>query len=196
MLKRSNVSKWLFCVAMFVMLASCSSTRNIPYYQKIMDSEGYEYIEFRCRVAILDFIENIRSAYNRKDIDMLAKVYSNNALIYNPEKQTTQTKKKYIKYLRSVFEKNANINVNFDNIKVVCSPKFPNIYGIRLFQGWNTTNYSDVGCLFLMIDFKDGKNMQILQRTWQPENLKGEPLSEEEKFKLGDFDILTNNYTD
>ena len=41
----------------------------------------------------------------------------------------------------------------------------------------------------MIIDFKDGKNMQVVQQTWQPDKLNGEPLSEEEKFKLGDFDI-------
>jgi hypothetical protein len=180
-------------------------------YKAIMESEDNEVTDLRYRQAILNFVENFRTAYNRKDIDLLAKVYSDDALIITGKvvKQTksaenvlsgyglskekieyqVQTKKEYINKLRGIFKNNAKINVLFDNIEVVRHPKYDDIYGVRLKQGWNTTNYSDVGFLFLMIDFKDGENMQIHVRTWQPEKLDGKQLREDEIFKLGDFDI-------
>jgi len=160
-------------------------------YKAVMESEGNAVTDLRRRQAILNFVENFRTAYNRKDIDLLAKVYSDDALIITGKvvKQTrsaenilgnygfskekieyqVQTKKEYLNKLRSVFNNNAKINVVFDNIEVITHPKYDEIYGVKLKQGFNTTNYSDVGILFLMIDFKDGENMQIHVRVWQPE---------------------------
>jgi hypothetical protein len=187
---------------------------DIHNYRAIMESEGNEVTDLRRRELILNFVENFRTAYNRKDIDLLAKVYSDDALIITGKviKQTkstdnvlgnygfskekieyqVSTKKEYINKLRSIFKNNAKINILFDNIEVVRHPKYDDIYGVRLKQGWNTTNYSDVGFLFLMIDFKDGENMQINVRTWQPEEVNGKQLQEDEIFKLGDFDTRDN----
>ncbi|MDR0872851.1 MAG: nuclear transport factor 2 family protein [Prevotellaceae bacterium] len=184
---------------------------DIHHYKAIMEGEGNEVSDLRHRQAILNFVENFRTSYNRKDIDLLAKVYSDDALIITGKvvKQTksvenmlgnygfskekieyqVSTKKEYINKLRSVFKNNAKINVLFDNIEVVRHPKFDDIYGVMLKQGWNTTNYSDVGYLFLMIDFKDGENMQIHVRTWQPDKVNGQQLPDDEIFKLGDFEI-------
>ena len=187
---------------------------DYQYYQEIMNSEGNEVTDLRRRQAILNFVENFRLAYNRKNIDLLSKVFSDDALIITgkvvkqaPTKATdkglanygfskekieyqVRTKKEYINGLRSVFQNNARINVIFDDIEVSRHPKFDEIYGVTLKQGWNTTNYSDVGYLFLMIDFKDGENMLIHVRTWHPEKLNGKQLPAEEIFTLGDFDII------
>jgi hypothetical protein len=182
---------------------------DIHDYNAVMESEGNEVSDLRRRQSILNFVENFRTAYNRKDIDLLAKVYSDDALIITGKviKQTksvenvlgnygfsqdkieyqVQTKKEYINKLRNIFKNNARINVLFENIEVVRHPKFDDIYGVRLKQGWNTSNYSDVGFLFLMIDFKDGENMTIHVRTWQPEKVNERQLQEDEIFKLGDF---------
>jgi hypothetical protein len=176
-----------------------------------MMSEDIDIADDNHRRQILAFVESFRTAYNRKDIDLLAKVYSDDALIITGKvvKQTksvenvmedagifkekieyqTSTKKKYINYLHSIFKKNEKINVTFDKIQVVHSAECPDIYGVRLLQGWNTSNYSDTGFLFLMIDFRDGENMQVVVRTWQSGKEDGEALSEDEIFKLGDFDI-------
>jgi uncharacterized protein YnzC (UPF0291/DUF896 family) len=184
---------------------------ELHQYQAIMNGEGNEVTDLRRRQAILNFVENFRTAYNRKDIDLLAKVYSDDALIITGKvvKQTkttdnalatsglsqekieyqVKTKKEYISALRNVFKNNARINVVFDNIEVSRHPKYDEIYGVTLKQGWNTTNYSDIGYLFLMIDFKDGENMEIHVRTWQPDKLNGKPLPEDDIFNLGDFTV-------
>jgi len=191
MLNRNNILKWLLYTT-FVMYASCSSVHNTTsdrYYKEIMNSEGSERVDLSRSQAILNFVEIFRTAYNRKDVDLLAKVFSDDALISNFEKGAKQTKKKYIKYLHSVFERDANINVKLENIEIVRHPKFPDIYGVRFRQVWNTTTYSNVGFVFLIVDFKDGENIQILQHTWQPEKLNGEPLTKEGKFKSGNFDV-------
>ena len=58
-----------------------------------------------------------------------------------------------------------------------------------MMQGWNTTNYSDVGYLLLVIDFADDDKPLIHVRTWQPEKVGARTLSEDEKFKLEMFNL-------
>jgi len=166
-------------------------TLDIHNYTEILKSENNEVTDLRRRQAILNFVENFRTAYNRKDIELIDQMYSKDALIitgrvvkqvksadnplgsygFSKEKIEYQvkTKEEYIKSLRSVFKNNAKINVVFDNIEVVQHPKYDDIYGVKLKQGWYTTYYHDVGILFLMIDFKDGEKMQVHVRVWQPE---------------------------
>ena len=184
---------------------------EMHHYQSIMNGDGNAVTDLRRRQAILNFIENFRTAYNRKDIDLLSKVYSEDALIItgrvvqqvkatdnalnmsglSTEKVNyqMQTKKDYINNLRNIFNSNNRINIVFDEVEVSHHPKYDEIYGVTLKQGWNTTHYSDVGWLFLMIDFKEEEKMEIHVRTWQPEKLNGKQLAEDEIFHLGTFKI-------
>ena len=185
---------------------------EMHHFRSIMNGdEGSAVTDLRHRQAILNFIENFRTAYNRRDIDLLSKVYSDDALIITgrvvQQVKTTdnalkmsglsaenvgyqvQTKREYINKLRNIFKINNRINIVFDEVEVSRHPKFDDIYGVTLKQGWNTTNYSDVGWLFLMIDFKDDEKMEIHVRTWQPEKMNGKQLSEDEIFHLGSFKI-------
>lgn len=163
--------------------------------------------EFRRRQIILDFIENYRTAYNRKDIDYIEKVFSDNALIivgqvievrHNSDDFLTNSlgakrvklihlnKTQYISNLKKVFKNNAFIKIGFKDIEIYRHPKYERIYGVTLRQNWTSSNYSDQGYLFLMIDFKDEQNPIIHVRTWQPEKY----TSEDEVFSLGDFEII------
>ena len=181
------------------------------HYMEIINSENNEVTDLRRRQVILDFVENFRTAYNRKDITFLEKVYSDDALIITGKVIKTQktsdllalnnvsqekieyqvkTKQEYMTSLRAVFKNNTRINIVFDDIEVSRHPRYDEIYGITLRQGWNTTNYSDIGYVFLMIDFKDDNNPMIHVRTWQPEKLNGKNLDKDEIFSLGDFEVI------
>ncbi|PTN08170.1 hypothetical protein [Mangrovibacterium marinum] len=162
------------------------------------------------RQVILDFVENFRTAYNRKDLPFLQQIYSDDALIITGKvvkQQTgsdqvfkslgeekviyqTQTKKQYLTNLARVFNNNQYINLNFEEIEITQHPKWDEIYGTSFKQDWNTSNYSDTGYVFLMIDFKDENNPIIHVRTWQPEKYNGRALPAEERFDLGSFDII------
>ena len=63
------------------------------------------------------------------------------------------------------------------------------IFGVTLKQHWNSSNYSDVGYLFLMINFEDEMNPSIQVRTWQPDKYNGKPLPRDEVFSLDMFSI-------
>lgn len=166
--------------------------------------------DFHRRQAIIDFVENFRTAYNRKDIDYINNVFSDNALIItgkvvkiDKKKQdlTAQslnneqiqyqksTKEEYITNLKKCFKNNSYINLIFDDIEVMRHPKRDDIFGVTLKQHWNSSNYSDVGYLFLMINFEDELNPSIQVRTWQPDKYNGKPLPRDEVFSLDMFNI-------
>ena len=166
--------------------------------------------DFHRRQAIVDFVENFRTAYNRKDIDYINNVFSDNALIItgkvvkiDKKKQdlTAQslnneqiqyqksTKEEYINNLKKCFKNNSYINLIFDEIEVMRHPKRDDIFGVTLKQHWNSSNYSDVGYLFLMINFEDELNPSIQVRTWQPDKYNGKPLPRDEVFSLDMFSI-------
>ena len=184
-------------------------TIDLRDYKEIMMNEGNDVTDLRSRRYILDFVENFRTAFNRKDIDFISKIYSDDALIITGKmiKQTksseneskdysfsrdniayqVSTNKEYINKLYSFFKSNFIINVKFEDIEVVRHPEHPDIYGIRLKQCWNTANFSNTGYLFLLMDFKDIEHPLIHMRIWQPEN--GKQLSEDEIINLYDFEI-------
>lgn len=152
-------------------------------YYRIFES-GNGVTDVRRRQLVLGFVEDVRTAYNRKDTQFIDQVYSNDALIIigkvlkrtgdspNPVgvdfKYVTQTKADYLKNLKKVFANNTFINIKFDEIEVLKDEERDNIYGVTLRQRWNTSTYSDEGWLFLMIDFRNENEPQIWVRTWQP----------------------------
>jgi hypothetical protein len=140
------------------------------------------------RQIILNFIENLRTYYLKKDIDNIEKLYSDKALIIvgkvletanSPVDQipTTftsgqvtymvKTKKEYIDNLREVFNSSTGLLVSFKNIEVKTHPKNKNFYGVLLQQTWKSSTYSDNGWLFLLFQFKESGQHLIWVRTWQ-----------------------------
>ena len=174
-------------------------------YEKLLN-EGISVTDIRRREFILDFIENFRTAYNRKDLAFLQKVFSEDALIITGKVIKTkpsdisyktgdvrieyqkQSKKEYLEKLKNkIFKFNKYINILFEEIKITEDRVYPEIYGVNLKQNWNTSNYSDVGYLFLMVDFKDEYNPVIHVRTWQPEEAKE---TKEGIYSLNSFEIV------
>lgn len=180
------------------------------YRNVIVDGVAVE--DFMRRQIILDFVENFRTAYNRKDLDYLRQVFSNDALIITgkvlkkKEKssdlmnrslgatkvlQTVMNKEQYMKNLQKVFGRNSYIDVKFEEMSVKRHPAHQRIYGVTMKQYWNSSTYSDVGYLFLMINFENEMQPTIEVRTWQPDKYAdtGETIKREEIFKLEDFNI-------
>ena len=161
------------------------------------------------RVIVLSFVENFRTAYNRKDLKFIENVFSNNAVIITgkevkqvPNSDRTlrnsisaaqfeyqvNTKGQYMEKLRTVFKNNKYINVLFDDIIVIRhpNPAYP-VYGVTLKQDWHSSTYSDTGYVFLLIDFENQSQPVITVRTWQPEKYNGRDLRRDEIFQIGDF---------
>ena len=166
--------------------------------------------DFNRRQIIIGFLENFRTAYNRKDLKYIETVYSDHALIITgkvvkqaPTKDkavnallgtekivyVSFTKKEYIANLKQTFARNKYIDVEFDDIDVVSHPKNDKLYGVTLKQKWGSSTYNDTGYLFLMIDFKDEAWPMIHVRTWQPDKFEGKELPKDQIFNLNDFNI-------
>ena len=163
------------------------------------------------RIMVLEFVENFRTAYNRKDLPFLEKVFSNDAIIIvgkeikiKPKTDDVmrslpqskfvyqvKTKGDYLTSLKGVFKNNKYINVDFDEIIVLRhdQEQYKDVYGVTLKQDWKSSTHSDVGYLFLMIDFKDELHPEIHVRTWQPEMFDGRKLRRDEVFQLGNFPL-------
>jgi hypothetical protein len=173
-------------------------------WKRLAQGEGNDVSELRHRKMILDFVENFRTSYNRKDINFLSKVFSEDALIitgrvikvnpgidgsnsFLPKEKIEyqkQTRGEYIAKMKNIFAYNSYINIKFDELEIKRHPKYKNIYGVTLVQDWNTTQYKDKGYVFLMIDYKDEDKPLIYVRTWQPEKFNGKILNEDEKFNI------------
>lgn len=162
-------------------------------YDQIM-ADNHSSLDYARRQKVVEFIENFRTAYNRRDLPYISSVYGENALIItgrvikevpnstdgtlttltNKVVYTRQNKTEYIDKLRTIFKRNSYVNVRFEDIEVVESRKYDNIYGVTLKQYWHTApsakskGYSDVGYLFLIIDFTNSENPLVQVRTWQP----------------------------
>ena len=174
-------------------------------YKSLM-KQGTTLKDFRRRQMILDFLENFRTAYNRKDLAMLQSTFSDNALIIvgkviqektdGPDYLSSLGKKKvelvrynkeqYMSNLQRVFSRNKFIDVSFDDIEIVKHGMREDIYGVNLRQLWRSSTYGDEGYLFLMIDFEDETHPLVHVRAWQPEK----ETQVDELIELGDFDVI------
>lgn len=158
--------------------------------------DGNRVTEYRHEKQIKDFVDMFFTAYNCKDISLIEKMYSEQALIItgkmvnykkngddNMSKVLTnnskieysvQNKKEYVNKLRGIFSRNEYINIKFDEVEIFQSEANPYIYGVRLNQYWhvsrkaNVKGYYDEGKLFLIIDFTNEEHPEIWVRTWQP----------------------------
>lgn len=192
-------------------ISNVSIAIEMHRYDQIM-AEKESDIDYARRQIIVDFVENFRTAYNRRDMKLLTSVFSDKALIITgkviSEKPNSdmdrltlnnnkviyikQTKQEYLQNLNNVFKITKFINVKFDDIEVVQHPKYDDIYGVTLKQYWHTDRYRDEGYLFLMIDFRDADKPLIQVRTWQPyKNKQGQVITQKnDVYHLGSFRIV------
>lgn len=173
-------------------------------------------VDMERKMKILSYCERFRTAYNKKDLAFLQQVFSDDALIitgnvvmarpgeqsFGGQKVTykKQTKQEYLSNLRRAFIRNKWIDVKFSEIGdseaeggcagITRSKVNPNMYGVRLFQEWKSSNYSDTGYLFLLWDFADEDAPVIHVRTWQPEYVGGVRQQPDNDIStLGAFDL-------
>lgn len=167
---------------------------------------GSNVVDARREAYILDFLERFGTAYNRKDLDLIEKVFSDNALIITgkvvdvsydaPELLKTKfddkrvelmrtNKTNYMARLREVFRRNEFVEVDYHNIELRKHHRYEEIYGVTLFQSWSSSTYSDAGYLFLLIDFHDEAQPLIHVRAWQPDI-----IAPDDAITLEDFEII------
>ncbi len=152
---------------------------------------GYE--EARQRREILKWVEDYRLAYIEKNINRLRDAFSEGTRIITQSqninsslyKTKSQAKRDYLESIERLFRNAKRINVEFDHISVMKHGAKPNIYGVTLHQRIQSSEYSDDGWLFLILDCRDSENPQILVRTWQDESA----VANYGIFTFDDFDM-------
>jgi len=205
--KGSNLQELVFKLNDNRKVVNVNFAMEQHHYQNIIE-QGKRLDDMFMRKMALDFLEEFRTAHNRKDINYLERAYSDDALIIvgrvlKQQKGLSDAletsflgddriefiklkKKEYISRLRSVFQLNSFVNVTFIDAEVVKHPVHDKIYGIKVKQRWNSSRYNDEGYLFVMIDFRqDEKKPLIRVRSWQPE-----PFQDGTVVGLGHFEII------
>ena len=145
------------------------------------------------RIAIMNFLENYKTAYGLKRLDYIRSIFDDNAIIivgnvvrtatlnHNREtgvatinnntiiQKNRYTKDQYLKNLEQCFKSNEYINIRFANNDVIKLKKGGEIYAIQIAQDYYSSNYGDKGYLFLMVDINNPEQPIIKVRTWQTE---------------------------
>lgn len=147
----------------------------------------------QARMAIMNFLENYKTAYGLKRLDYINSIFDDNAVIIvgsvartavvnkNIEsgiatisnntiiRKNRYTKDQYLSNLKRCFASNEFINIRFANNDVVKLAQGGELYAIQIAQDYYSSSYGDKGYLFLMVDINDPQNPIIKVRTWQPE---------------------------
>jgi hypothetical protein len=150
------------------------------------------------RLTLMTFLEDYQTAYALGRDKYLESIFSDNALIIVGNKlesrvladgvrlvehvrYDTLSKKDYINRLRGHFATKEYINLNFTETDFQRASNNKEMYGIRVRQEYFSSNYGDVGYLFLLVDLRN--ELPIIHvRAWQNDKLPLESLIE-----LNDF---------
>lgn len=150
------------------------------------------------RLTLMTFLEDYQTAYALGRDKYLESIFSDNALIIVGNKlesrvladgvrlvehvrYDTLSKKQYIDRLRRHFATKEYINLNFTETDFQRASNNKEMYGIRVRQEYFSSNYGDVGYLFLLVDLRN--ELPIIHvRAWQNDKLPLESLIE-----LNDF---------
>ncbi|MBR4138273.1 MAG: hypothetical protein IKU05_07670 [Bacteroidales bacterium] len=152
-----------------------------------IDILGKDQWKSDSRMILINFLEDYQTAYALKRIDYLDKIFSDDALIIVgtvlKQKQKgdnmqlssaarvrydTLSKGRFIDNLRNVFVKNEFVNIRFLDTDFTQHQSGMELYGVQLKQEYLSSNYGDVGYLFLMVDLREELPV-IHVRTWEPE---------------------------
>ncbi|MDA3893891.1 MAG: LPP20 family lipoprotein [Salinivirgaceae bacterium] len=138
------------------------------------------------RMILVNFLENYKTAYALKRIDYIEQIFADDALIITGKivkvkpnevnryksnqivKYNRQSKQQYVKNLRYSFGSKEYINLKFEQSNIRKAGKGGDIYGVQIKQNYYSSNYGDLGYLFLMVDLNNPDEPIIHIRTWQP----------------------------
>ncbi|MCR5040278.1 MAG: hypothetical protein K6A94_13205 [Bacteroidales bacterium] len=139
------------------------------------------------RLTLMCFLEDYQTAYALGRDKYLESIFSEKALIIIGHKleervladgvkvserihYDTVSKKQYIERLKGHFREKEFINLNFTETDFQRATNNQEMFGIRVRQEYFSSNYCDVGYLFLLVDLR-GDLPIIHVRAWQNDKL-------------------------
>lgn len=139
----------------------------------------HDYIEFKRKVDSKPIIAEIRNRITEmenstlhQNITDLEKIYDDHAKIITGRMNQDGNldyykmgKKQYLQKLDTIFHKAPMKNFRLQIIQLYPHPIYQYVYGIRCFQNWESSSYSDQGTLFLIYNMRTKK---IIFRMWTP----------------------------
>ena len=155
----------------------------------IMDNDDWNRDS---RLTLLSFMEDYQTAYALGRIDYLERIFSENALIISGYKvynrvssdgvklrgythYDTMSKSQYMAKLRRHFKTKEYINLNLTETDFNQAGSTENFFGIRVRQEYFSSNYGDVGYLFLLVDLREDTPV-IHVRAWQDDKMPVDQL--------------------
>lgn len=147
----------------------------------------------KTRLALMNFLENYKTAYGLKRLDYISSLFDDNAVIIVGKELRTMvmtknnetgvatiknnkiiqknryTKDQYLRNLAQCFKSNEYINIRFADNDLRKMNGGGELYAIQIAQDYYSSSYGDKGYLFLMVDINDPDNPIIKVRTWQPD---------------------------
>lgn len=124
-----------------------------------------------------EFLANYRTLLSGKHIEKIRLLFSIDALIVTGSRNqgtnsfefTRFDTEDYLTRLENYTLVPSNeIDIVFDSVQTYRHPDFNQILGIKVYQHWNTTNYSDEGYMFFIVDFSAEEPL-LIARSWQKE---------------------------
>lgn len=150
---------------------------------------GWSSKDLKRRQSILDFIENFRTSFYRKDIRFLKNIFSdkgghfegpgnkktksdsefiNESLTRQKVELLLLSKRQHLDGLSNLFTRNSFIKVSFDDIQVNRDWCKTNFYGVNLRNRWTSSEYYDDSHVFFLIEFKNENEPHFLFNSLQP----------------------------
>ncbi len=152
------------------------------------------------RLLLINFLEHFKTAYALERINYIESIFADDALIITGYivkvksgienrylnnkivKYNRQSKQQYIRNLKYSFNSKEYINIQFEECEVQKGGAGGDIYGVKIKQNYYSSNYGDMGYLFLIVDLEDTQLPVIHVRTWQPDKTGGAKI-----YGLSDF---------
>lgn len=159
------------------------------------------------RQIMIKFVEKYRTAYMTRDLSQLGTMFAEEAVIITgrvlrvdegssndfayeqnePQQPSVeylrQTKGEFLDRQKMLFDTKPDIHLGFSSFKINRKNNQEGVYGISMRQSYTSTDYSDEGYLFLLIDFNDDEP-KIYVRAWQPQEWSDDALVEIGNFKV------------
>lgn len=127
------------------------------------------------KVLIQSFLDDYSRIFAEKDRSSLRTLFNEDALVVVGSRIRNTNDFRYARYQTDAYlgrlETNTlvqgnEIEVVFDSLVAYRHPQQEGVFGVQVYQNWNTTTYSDKGYMFFIVNLS-GDRPELLARFWQ-----------------------------